>query len=245
MATISEDCMVKLWNLTDMDQKFAEASSNDTATMEPYLTLRGHTGPLLCATSITDASRDSPNKSLLFTAGIEGNIRVWNVPQVSSIQPYGSTMDGKNHCIAVWQDPNEQEAIWDLKYHQFQDLLLSLDANNLITLWDCSNVNIDGSEETNEGAIMRTFSYTPNSSDSLEKSDNATCMTWLVTQQNQFVVGYNNGHIVFFDIMSGELVSAQDLGVREINAIAAHKSRALVCAGHESGAVTVFDYSAD
>lgn len=85
MATISEDCMVKLWNLSDMDRKFAEASSNETASMEPYLTLRGHTGPLLCATSITDASRESENKNLLFTAGIEGHIRVWNIPPVSSI----------------------------------------------------------------------------------------------------------------------------------------------------------------
>ena len=80
MATISEDCMVKLWNLSEMDRKYAEASTTDQTAMEPYLTLRGHTGPLLCATSITDASRESPNRNLLFTAGIEGCIRVWNIP---------------------------------------------------------------------------------------------------------------------------------------------------------------------
>mgnify|MGYP001626793922 CR=1 FL=1 len=57
MATISEDCMVKLWNLSDLDRKYSEASSNDEISMEPYLTLRGHTGPLLCATSITDSNR--------------------------------------------------------------------------------------------------------------------------------------------------------------------------------------------
>lgn len=70
-------------------------------------------------------------------------------------------------------------------------------------------------------------------------------MTWLVTQQNQFVVGYNNGHIVFFDIMSGSLASVQDVGIAEINAIVAHKSRTLVCTGHENGSVAVFDYSSD
>ena len=80
MATISEDCMVKVWNLSDLDRQYAESSSTETTQMEPYLTLRGHTGPLLCATSITDASRNSPNKNLLFTAGIEGCIRVWNIP---------------------------------------------------------------------------------------------------------------------------------------------------------------------
>jgi striatin 1/3/4 len=72
--------MIKLWNLSDMDRKFAESSSSETSNMEPYLTLRGHTGPLLCVTGINDSSRKSENKNLLFTAGIEGNIRVWNVP---------------------------------------------------------------------------------------------------------------------------------------------------------------------
>lgn len=80
MATISEDCMVKIWNLSDLDRKYAESSSTENTSMEPYLTLRGHGGPLLCVTSITDASRQSENKNLLFTAGIEGTIRVWNIP---------------------------------------------------------------------------------------------------------------------------------------------------------------------
>lgn len=57
MATISEDCMVKLWNLSELDRKFQEASSAESAELEPYMTLRGHTGPLLCATSILDANR--------------------------------------------------------------------------------------------------------------------------------------------------------------------------------------------
>ena len=54
LATVSEDCMVKLWNLSDLNRKYTEASTAESAVMEPYLTLRGHTGPLLCATSITD-----------------------------------------------------------------------------------------------------------------------------------------------------------------------------------------------
>ena len=57
MATISEDCMVKLWSLSDLDRKYQESSTAENADMEPYLTLRGHTGPLLCATSILDANR--------------------------------------------------------------------------------------------------------------------------------------------------------------------------------------------
>ena len=80
MATISEDCMVKLWNLSDMDRKYAEASTSENIRMEPYMTLRGHTGPLLCSASVADSARNTPNKNLLFTAGIEGIIRVWSIP---------------------------------------------------------------------------------------------------------------------------------------------------------------------
>lgn len=80
MATISEDCMVKLWNLSEMDRKYAEASTAENLRMEPYMTLRGHTGPLLCSASVTDSGRDTKNKNLLFTAGIEGIIRIWSIP---------------------------------------------------------------------------------------------------------------------------------------------------------------------
>ena len=50
MASISEDCMVKLWSLNEMEKKYSETDGNP----EPYLTLRGHTGPLLTITGLED-----------------------------------------------------------------------------------------------------------------------------------------------------------------------------------------------
>lgn len=67
LATVSEDCMIKLWNLQDFDQKYTELRGN----VEPFLTLRGHTGPLLAASGRDD---------LLFTAGIEGVVKMWQLP---------------------------------------------------------------------------------------------------------------------------------------------------------------------
>jgi len=80
--------------------------------------MRGHTGPLFAVTG---------SNNLLFTAGSEGQIRVWNCPQESEVTPYGDTKDGKNYCIGIWTD-TESEAFWDLKYHPFQNLLLSINA---------------------------------------------------------------------------------------------------------------------
>ena len=248
MATISEDCMVKLWNLSDMDRKYAEASTAENLRMEPYMTLRGHTGPLLCSTSVTDVARETSNKNLLFTAGIEGIIRIWNIPQVSSITPYGSTADGKNYCIGVWTDPDqEQEAIWDLKYHSFQDLMLSLSASDTIILWDCANIDQNASESENSGskAIKRRFKWTSNTNDPANQAVSATCLSWLITQQNKFAVGYDSGLIAFWDILdASEGVPSHDfISTKNINAIEAHPSRSLVCTGHECGAITFYDYS--
>ena len=47
IATVSEDCTVKLWNLKDCDNIYQENDGN----LEPYITLRGHTGPLFSVAS--------------------------------------------------------------------------------------------------------------------------------------------------------------------------------------------------
>ena len=49
-------------------------------------------------------------------------------------------MDGKNYLCEVWSDENA-DTIWALKYHPFQDLLLSINANNTIIVWDCTKIN--------------------------------------------------------------------------------------------------------
>ena len=72
LATVSEDCMIKLWSLPEMEQKWTDTKGN----VEPYLTLRGHTGALFCATG---------GGEYLFTAGVEGIVKMWQIPPVSSV----------------------------------------------------------------------------------------------------------------------------------------------------------------
>ena len=90
MASISEDCTVKLWSLKNLDQVYGETEGNP----EPYITLRGHTGPLFAV-----AGPHPTHKRLMFTAGMEGVIRVWNLPAFNEVNEYGNTFDGKNYCI--------------------------------------------------------------------------------------------------------------------------------------------------
>jgi striatin 1/3/4 len=107
MASISEDCTVKLWSLKGIDQQYTESDGN----LEPFITLRGHTGPLFSV-----AGGHQMHKKVIFTAGSEGVIRVWNLPAYNEVNQYGDTYDGKNYCIGQWMEPN-QEAFWDLRHH--------------------------------------------------------------------------------------------------------------------------------
>ena len=101
LASISEDCLVKLWNLKDPIKPEG---------FEPYFTLRGHTAPLFTICQ----SNSSAKERLLYTAGAEGQIRVWEVPEPSKIVPYGPS-DGKNFCVGIWKA--HEEPVWQLCAH--------------------------------------------------------------------------------------------------------------------------------
>jgi len=69
---------VKLWNISNI-QKQIESSNG---FLEPYISLRGHTGAILSVTAPKmQADSDKDISKLLFTAGVDGQIRVWNIPK--------------------------------------------------------------------------------------------------------------------------------------------------------------------
>jgi hypothetical protein len=40
----------------------------------------------------------SGRDSVIFTAGMEGLIKMWTVPPVGEVNQYGDTFEGKNYC---------------------------------------------------------------------------------------------------------------------------------------------------
>lgn len=148
--------MVKLWHLPEFDQKNNETRGN----IEPFITLRGHTGPLFAASGRGD---------ILFTGGLEGVVKVWEIPQINQVNQYGDTHEGKNYHLADLNLP-ESDCVWDLAYHPFADLLIQVSANNKVAVW--SNLKF---ESNTEAPNYKLFSQ-PNI-DAV-----ATCATWLSTQ---------------------------------------------------------------
>ena len=82
--------------------------------------MRGHTGPLFSITGPMNS-----NSRVVFTAGSEGTIRVWNLPAINEVASYGDTLDGKNYCIGAWTE-SAQEAFWDIRHHPYSVIILTI-----------------------------------------------------------------------------------------------------------------------
>ncbi len=140
LATVSEDCTVKLWSLKNIEQSHQELDGN----LEPYITLRGHTGPLFAVTH-------SRTSKFLYTAGTEGVIRVWSLPSLSDVNPYGDTFDGRNYCIGQWVEASG-ESFWDIRHHNYQSMLLAVNASPEALVWDTKAVEAENQE--NNGKVL-------------------------------------------------------------------------------------------
>lgn len=116
--------MIKLWSINSL-KNFAPGKQGSTAiNMEPYLTLRGHTGPILTSCQAKD---------FLFTGGIEGIVKGWRLPTEDSITPYGESLpDGQTHQVFSVSLSKPNECVWDLNYNQYRDILLCIGAKNTI-----------------------------------------------------------------------------------------------------------------
>lgn len=82
LVSASEDCTLKAWHT----QTLLESSSVD---FEPYITMRGHTGPVMCMTGMPAERPYDYYSDLVFSGGSNGSILIWRVPPSSHIDTYG------------------------------------------------------------------------------------------------------------------------------------------------------------
>ncbi|XP_050665056.1 striatin-3 [Leptidea sinapis] len=97
LVTASEDHTLKLWNL----QRTVPAKKSAGLDVEPLYTFRAHTAPVICL------AMGAPRTEECFSAGVDGTIRVWNLPSLTAdpYDPYDASVQGpvlREHSDAVW-----------------------------------------------------------------------------------------------------------------------------------------------
>jgi WD40 repeat protein len=97
LVSVSEDCMVKLWDIKGLKP--------ESDYIEPLHTYRGHTKSLF---AVTSNRAKVPDETLIYTAGQEGVIRIWKVPKPSK-ELYPTT-NGENQCIGIFT--SHKDVVW-------------------------------------------------------------------------------------------------------------------------------------
>lgn len=80
MATVSEDCQIRLWDPSQFDESH---------NIQPYLSIREHTGPIFTVAGYETQQHKLNSPLVLFSAGSEGIIKAWSAPNAEEAGQYG------------------------------------------------------------------------------------------------------------------------------------------------------------
>ena len=193
LVSISEDCLIYVWSL---DHISFNPRSED---VEPYLHLRGHTGPLFCV----EHGRDN----LIYTGGSEGLIQIFNILPSSEITSYGSSDEVFNLSIGYFQNNNENNEIyWDLKHHPKDNLLISLSSDGDITFWETTSAE-EYILSFNKGRFKWAKSTKSKKSSYLDEIAIPVSCEFMKQDNNKLLVGFNDATISLMDINKNSFIS--------------------------------------
>lgn len=226
LVSAGDDCTVKIWNWrTAGTVGFGKLITND---VEPVHTLLGHTGPVY---SVALASA----KDRIFSAGADGHLRVWELPDLSLNDPYAERGKAINFDLAVLK--GHTDAIWDVALHPTLSLVLTASADESIKLWDF------GASKGQE--LKLTVPYFE-----ADKSVVPTSLCFLPNEPQKWVAGYASSSLGIFDTESGKCVQTMHAQAApthtadpdsQINKVVAHGRMGLVITGHEDHTIRFWD----
>ena len=193
LVSVSEDCLIYVWSLDNIS--FNPSSEN----VEPYLHLRGHTGPLFCVEHGKD--------NLIYTGGSEGLIQIFNILPENEITPYGSSDEVFNLSIGYFQNNSENNEIyWELKHHPKENLLISLCSDGDITFWETTTIE-EYISAFNKGKFKWDKSTKSKKSNYLDEISIPVCCEYLKQDNNKLIVGFNDATISLLDINKNNFIT--------------------------------------
>lgn len=194
LVSVSEDCLIKVWELKNI---FYNTQNND---IEPYLTLRGHTGPLYCT------EKGKAGSNLIYTGGNEGLIQIWNIMRPEEVTQYGESEGLFNMNVGFFQKSLENEIIWDLKHHPSSNVLVSLSSDGSIYCWETTTAEEFMNSFANGNYDKWVKAQNKKANLNEEPVIPTTC-EFLKTDSNRLVIGFNDSTISTLDVVKNSFVS--------------------------------------
>jgi WD40 repeat protein len=135
LVSASEDCSLKLWDANKFCNYKELQAADGHSNFEPYLTLRGHRTPIFSIDG-RDSMQISGNLDGVVVSGSQnGQIKAWTIPASSKfVDTYGPNKE-QSFCIATYDSAHGSQPVWDVRIHPYENIFLSIGADNSIGLW--------------------------------------------------------------------------------------------------------------
>ncbi len=245
LISVSEDCLIKVWSMENI------MYNNQNDDIIPYLNLRGHTGPIFSVTHGKD--------NLIYTAGNENLIRIWNILPSSEINFLHSNDEINKLNLGYFQkNDNEKEIYWDLKHHPNENLLISLSSTGKINFWETNNYE-NLVQSFNQGKTNWYKSHKYKRSCYIN-DENAipTCCEFMPQDNNKLLIGFNDVTLSLLDINKNSFISHYNLFnnsnykknnsrnidrlLFQLNCISCYESVPCAFTGLEDGFIKLIDF---
>ena len=220
----SEDFTVKAWDLENADGR---------EDIEPYLTLRGHTAPVLCLTGAHEFGLGQVCESIIYSGDAQGVVKVWDIEDPEDVELYEPS---RRHCFHSWNA--HEDAIWTLVHHSIDSCILSLGADHSVKVWKTKT-----QEEYKHASWRRTAEHPIFST---IETDTPTVCCWVHTHPPSFAVGYSVPHLRLHNRDTGQTSVLHFSGSENayVNCIASSLLSPILISGHEDRRIRLFDLNA-
>jgi WD40 repeat protein len=228
LITTGEDSVTKIFDLASVME------SNSTDDLVDSLTVfRESQASLLTIAGSVDPS--SPLKSeLIFAAGLEGLLQVWQLRQNSNGLPLVTSLTSPHDDSMVLH----QDVIWSIQSHPTEPWLITSGADGLINHW---TYEVDA--ESFEFKI--TNAERPGTFNLGSKGQCPTVLSWLPSKKEMFLAGVRDSDKVRLYSLGKEAQVAELSGMHspksQFDSIVPHVAGNTFWGGDESGTVCLFD----
>eukprot|EP00005_Dracoamoeba_jomungandri_P011963 CAMPEP_0174275030 /NCGR_PEP_ID=MMETSP0439-20130205/59607_1 /TAXON_ID=0 /ORGANISM="Stereomyxa ramosa, Strain Chinc5" /LENGTH=632 /DNA_ID=CAMNT_0015367103 /DNA_START=46 /DNA_END=1944 /DNA_ORIENTATION=+ len=220
LMSAGDDSTVCLWNWRSAVTIGFSKAIEDVSPAHVY---RGHVGPIFSCIMLSSKER-------AFSAGADGDIRLWILPKFRELTPY--TQRGTAISLSFGVLQGHSDCIWDLSVHSTRDLILSSSSDGTVKLWDYKNQELENTFAIEDvaGGIPTSVSFVPN-------------------DVSKFIVGCTTSELQLYDITDSSkpqivFKSPYDKGDRsnQINKIAVHPTQSLTISAHEDKTIKFWDH---